>query len=656
MTFAAPLWLLAGLVACGALAWSWRRFDARQETALRCFVAPQLQASLTQSVSRARRLARRALALSALALLFVALAGPRSGYRWEQVTRRGNDILLAVDTSRSMLTPDVKPNRLARAKLALDDFVSQLDGDAVGLIAFAGSAFLQCPLTVDYAAFHDSLDALDTDIIPRGGTNIAAAIREAQAALHGRSDADKILILVTDGEDLEGEALAAAKTAAQQDGLRIFTVGVGTAGGELIPLPADQGGGFVKDAAGQFVKSRLDEPALRAIAAATGGSYAPLGPEGQGLESLYRQALAPLAKHDLAMRQQRIAVERYQWPLAAALALLLASLLIGGRRRAPARDRTNLPGSAIVQRVAPVAAVLLALLIGVVARPAQASAASAASAYAHHDFAAAAKEYAAAAQRTPREPVLRYDAGTAEYRDGEYAQAAKDFEASLAGKQSADAARLAQQQSAYYNLGNTLYRSGQQTEQHDPARTIQSWTQAVKSYDAALQLRGDDADSKFNRDFVQRRLEALQRQQSQQQQANGSGKNSPQPSGQGGQQSKQGQQDRQGTPPAPKGAASQTGNSSQGNSPSSGSAPTPPAASSAASPAASPTQRRTGVSAGSDSDSAGEEAQRAPGQMSAEEARELLDSVKDEERHYPGAALARSGTAATQTDQPTRNW
>jgi Ca-activated chloride channel family protein len=214
MNFAQPGWLLAGAAACGALIWVWRVVDARQRRALERFVAPQLRAQLTRSMSGARTWTRRGLYAAAVLLLFTALSGPQAGYRWEQVTRRGNDIIFAVDTSRSMLTPDVKPNRLARAKLAIDDFVSHLNGDAVGLVAFAGTAFLQSPITLDYGAFRASLAALDTHVIPRGGTDITSAIREAQAALKGRAGSDKILILVTDGEDLEGDSLAAAKAAA----------------------------------------------------------------------------------------------------------------------------------------------------------------------------------------------------------------------------------------------------------------------------------------------------------------------------------------------------------------------------------------------------------------------------------------------------------
>ena len=296
---------------CGLLVWTWRRYDLRQKAALGTFAASHLHAQLTASFSAARRNWKRGLFLASVALMFAALARPQAGYRWEEAKRRGIEILFAVDTSKSMLTPDVKPNRLTRAKLAVDDFVSRLDGDGVGLVAFAGNAFLQCPLTLDHNAFNDSLTALDTNTIHRGGTDISSAIREAQAALQDRPSTDKILILLTDGEDLEGHDVDTAKVAAQA-GLKIYTVGVGTANGDLIPLPAEDGGGFVKDDAGQYVKSHLDESTLQAIAQATGGIYASLGAQGQGLDTIYQKALAPLKKHDLASRKERVYIERYQ--------------------------------------------------------------------------------------------------------------------------------------------------------------------------------------------------------------------------------------------------------------------------------------------------------------------------------------------------------
>ena len=150
MIFAHPGWLVVGLAACLGVLWTWRGYDARQRKALEAFISPHLGVELTRSISVSRRRLKRALFIAAVGFLFAALAEPQAGFHWEQVKRRGNDIIFAVDTSRSMLTPDVKPNRLVRAKLAIDDFVNRLDGDAVGLVAFAGSAFLQCPLTLDY--------------------------------------------------------------------------------------------------------------------------------------------------------------------------------------------------------------------------------------------------------------------------------------------------------------------------------------------------------------------------------------------------------------------------------------------------------------------------------------------------------------------------
>jgi Ca-activated chloride channel family protein len=237
-----PNWLLAGLLTCIVLIAMWRRYDVRQQAALAEFVAPHLRQRLTGSVSASRRFLQRGLFSGSVLCLFAALAGPELGYHWERISRRGNEVVFAIDTSRSMLTPDVKPNRLTRAKLAINDMARQLDGDGIGIVAFAGSAFLVCPLTLDYGAFQQSLDAIDVHTIPLGGTNISSAILAARAALRRRPGNDRILILVTDGENLEGEAATAAEEAARQDGLKIYTVGIGTADGDLIPLPSDQGG------------------------------------------------------------------------------------------------------------------------------------------------------------------------------------------------------------------------------------------------------------------------------------------------------------------------------------------------------------------------------------------------------------------------------
>jgi Ca-activated chloride channel family protein len=711
MKFADPIWLLAGLIACGALVWAWRRYDARQRAALATFASSHLHAQLTASFSTVKRNWKRGLFLAAVGCLFVALARPQAGFRWEEVTRRGIEVIFAVDTSRSMLTPDVKPDRLTRAKLAVDDFACKMNGDGVGLIAFAGNAFLQCPITLDYDAFHESLAALDTTIIPRGGTDIASAIQEAQAALQNRPSTDKVLVLLTDGEDLDGNALEAAKAAAK-DGLRICTVGVGTANGDLIPLAADQGGGFVKDESGQFVKSHLDEAGLKAIAAATGGIYAPLGAQGQGLDTIYQQALAPLAKHDLASRQQRVYTERYQWPLAASFVVLLTSTLVGTRRRITRKVDApeTVPMKVRPSLLAQPAAALLGALLFLPFHHAQASPAAAERDYQKGDFATAQREYAAAAQRNPKQPDLVFNAGTAAYKAGQFPQAAEAFQQSLGEKPSADPKRLAAQEDAYYDLGNTLYRTGQTTQSANPQQTIQTWEQAVKTYDAALQLRTNDTDAQFNRDLVQKKLDELKKQQQQQQQQknqqdqkqdqnkkdqqNQSAKNSdaknqqnkdqkPDQQNQAGQNSQAQNQPNQGQKPDQKNQSGQNSqaknqenqkqNSSAGSKPdqqkdqqqaSSGSKPDqqkqPDQNGQQPQPAngqpQSKAQNQASANPNQNAAAQAADSQAEPGQMSKADARALLDSVKNEEQRLPAAPVARNGNQSQPSDQPIKDW
>jgi Ca-activated chloride channel homolog len=635
VNFASPAWLLAGLLSVLVLIWLWRRHDARQHAALAKFVSAHLRQQLTRSISPGRRRLQRGLFLGALIGLFAALAGPQVGFHWEQVSRRGNDIIFAIDTSRSMLTPDVKPNRLTRAKLAIDDFAKKLDGDAVGIVAFAGTAFLACPVTLDYGAFHETLGAIDTNTIPRGGTNISTAIQAAQAALHRRPGSDKILILVTDGEDLEGSAFATAQAAAKADGIKIYTVGVGTAAGDLIPIPPEHGGGFVKDETGAFVRSRLDEQGLKAIAGATGGFYVPLGTQAEGLELIFQSVLGSIAKHDLASRQQKIYIERYQWPLAVSLALLLSSLLIGSRRRSRA------PLKALA--AAPPGILLLALWLGTV----------------HADSILESKA-----------PVVEYNAGTAAYRAGQFPQAAQSFQQSITNSPSDDPKRLAVQEDAYYDLGNTLYRSGQKTEQTSPQETLQKWNEAVKAYETALQMRADDADSKYNRDLVKRKIDALKQQQNQQNQGNQPNKNQNQNQNQDKNQNQDNKQNQkqdqsqkndqpqnkeqnqgQNPPNNPQQGKNQPQDLGSGQSPGQdpnqgqGGAPPPPKGG----------DPKGGQPPPSAADPQAADNQRVPGQMTREEARELLDSVKGDEHQAMPIPWAQRG-AVQPPDKPFKNW
>jgi Ca-activated chloride channel family protein len=505
MQFAQPFWLPAGLLVLVGLFWLYRRFDHRQREALADFASSHLLAQLTASFSSGRRWLKRGLFVAAVSMVFVALARPQWGYHWEEQKREGIDILFAIDTSKSMLTQDVTPDRLTRAKLAVTDLVRKLEGDRVGLIAFAGDAFLQAPLTMDDDAFQESLDAIDTGIIPRGGTDIASAIQEAQAAFTTETKNKKILILITDGEDLEAKGIAAARDAAK-DGLTIYTVGVGSATGGLIPVPGDNGGTtFLKDDSGQYVKSHLDESTLKQIAEVTGGIYEPLGQQGEGLDTIYQKTLALLPKQELASRRQRVYEERFQWPLAAGLVLLIASTLIGTRRRDSRRV-------ARPQKAMKAAAALGVFALAAVSTAAQASPQSAEQAYKQGDFPTAEKQYAQAAEQRPDTAPLQFDVGASAYKSADYDKALPAFQGALKTDQ------IGIQQQAYYNMGNTQYRLGQKTEKSTPQDTIKAWQGAVQSYDAALNLNPNDADAQFNRNFVQKKLDELQKQQQQKKQ------------------------------------------------------------------------------------------------------------------------------------------
>jgi Ca-activated chloride channel family protein len=230
-----------------------------------------------------------------------------------------------------MLTSDVAPSRLQRAKLAILDYVQRRGHGRVGLVAFAGQAFLQCPLTFDYGAFQDALMAVDDKTIPVLGTDVGRALDEGARAMD-KTQRPKLLVLLTDGEDLEKGGVRTAEALAKE-GVVVFTVGVGTPAGAEIQLLNEQGKPeLVHDKRGEVVRSRLDEPTLRSIAQATHGAYYPLGPLGEGLAKV-RLALENLNAGSASTPARKLGVDRFHWPVTGVLALLVAESLIGTRRR-----------------------------------------------------------------------------------------------------------------------------------------------------------------------------------------------------------------------------------------------------------------------------------------------------------------------------------
>ncbi len=297
------------------------------------FVERELLEHMTPDFSQRRKVIKKSLLLVAIALSVFSLMRPQWGFRWEEVKRRGLDILVAMDTSKSMLARDVKPDRLKRSKLAVKDMVKKLRGDRIGLVAFSGTAFLQCPLTVDYGGFMLALDDLDTSVIPRGGTAIAEAIIEAIKVFKGPEKKYKVLIIITDGEDHEGDPVKASRVAAKE-GIKIFCIGVGTKEGELIPVRDVRGRRqYMKDRDGNVIKSKLNEKVLQTIALNTGGGYIHATGAEFGLNFIYDRKISKLEKRDIESQMRRRYQERFQIFLAFAIAFLVLEPFISERRQ-----------------------------------------------------------------------------------------------------------------------------------------------------------------------------------------------------------------------------------------------------------------------------------------------------------------------------------
>ncbi len=514
MTFGEPIWLW-GLLLLPVLAFFFARAEQRGTEKLQQFVAARLLPQLAGTVNRTRRILRFILLLLVLALVLASLARPRWGYAYDEVKRKGLDLLLAVDVSRSMLSNDVQPNRLERVKLATQDLINELQGDRVGLIAFAGRAFLQAPLTIDYDAAIDSINELDTKIIPEGGTNISDAIALATRTFGKSAIGNRALIIFTDGEDLSGDAVRAAKSAADA-GVKIFTVGVGTPGGSLIPIQSDNGGtAFVKDAKGEVVKSKLDETRLREVAQAAGGFYLHLENGPRTMKQLFHDGLAKMQVADINARLSRRPIERYEWPLAAAILFFAIALLINERKGSRA-VMTRAGGTGAVpsvdqkhgrqsRRPSIVTAAIFLLLVRHV------SAASAGlELYEQQKYPEAYDHFQKTLQENPgarQTDRIQFDAGAAAYKMKDYNKALQSFSQALLSK------NPHLQSESHYNLGNTLYERG--AAEKSDEKKLTNWEGALKHYEETLKAEPQNKNAKDNYEYVKKKIEELKKKQQQ---------------------------------------------------------------------------------------------------------------------------------------------
>lgn len=325
--FSSYLWVVIALVLF--LIWS---FKARQ--ALLCrFAEKELLSEIANSLNKRKEVIKAIFLIMVFTFSILALMRPQWGFKWQKVSRKSLDILIAIDTSKSMLAIDVKPNRLEKSKLAVKDLLKKLKGDRVGLIAFSGTAFLQCPLTSDYNGFMLALDDLSAASIPRGGTSISSAIKVAMNSYEGGQKKYKVLILITDGEDHEGDPAKAAEEAAKEN-IRIFCIGIGTTEGDLIQVVNKSGKRtFLKDSNGDIIKTRLNENVLKQVAAATNGLYVRSSGADFGLDIIYDKKLSAMERRDTKARMDKIYYERFQIPLTIALIFLLIEMVITNKKR-----------------------------------------------------------------------------------------------------------------------------------------------------------------------------------------------------------------------------------------------------------------------------------------------------------------------------------
>ncbi len=496
MTFLEPhvFWALLALPVLAAF---YIRAERMRRVALDQLLAARLQPKLAGSVSTSRRRTAFVLLLLGLALCITALARPRWGVTFEEQTAVGRDVILAMDTSRSMLAQDLSPNRLDRAKLAALDLLRELEGDKVGLVAFAGDAFLQAPLTPDMQAIEKSIRSLDTESISQGGSNLALAIETAAEAF-GKGESDqRALILFSDGEELQEDALEAADK--YKDKFRIYTIGVGTAAGAPIVRQTRAGTEYVRDAAGNVVTSKLDESRLQEVAKRAGGFYLRLQNGPTDMRDLAQRGLGTMSEKETGIVKREIPNEWFQWPLVGGIVILMISILLGERRR--------LARAAVVALLLCIPHPAEAGLGRAISR-AFSNSGEEAPAGKPEEPADAVRRLEAARNNRPGVAELEYNVGCAAYSAGDYAKAATAFSTALGSGVPEIQVKAA------YNLGNSLARRGVKEEKKE--QKIADWTNAIQQYDNALKLQPTNADAKTNRDIVQKALDALKEQEKKQ--------------------------------------------------------------------------------------------------------------------------------------------
>jgi Ca-activated chloride channel family protein len=494
MTFENHIWLtltpLIVLLFAGLFVFGMRR----REALLSRFAAARLLDQLTEQASKQRTVLKAFLILLALALIGISLARPQYGVDWIERKARGLDIVFVLDSSKSMLATDLRPTRLDRAKLAIIDLVKRLESDRIGLVVFAGNAFLQTPPTLDYAAFRENLDSIGHTSLSRGGSDIGRAIREAAKAFP-KDNNFKVVVLLTDGEDQEAQAIETAREVAK-DGIKIYTIGIGTPEGEYLKIRNAQGDeAFIRDANGQPVRSQLDEATLQQIAQLTNGSYSRLSD--QSLNTLYRSVLATLPREERESELQEARIERYQWTLSIACIFLVLEIFIRRRSKASIHVALALTAATLclpthseaqeVPEVIPETAdsgdsIEVPLSTGDEDAP------------------------EAITHELPSDPRILYNQAHEQLTAGNYADATRLYEAAIELSEN-----VVLERDALYNMAHAASQTGEAALQaQDFEAAIESWKQAEALFKSANEMDNTDKRSLEDAAAMEARRKALE--------------------------------------------------------------------------------------------------------------------------------------------------
>jgi Ca-activated chloride channel family protein len=483
------LWLLPVL---GAGLWF---IHLRRKALLQRFISFQLISSVAGDYSVGKRIIKETILLIALACFILGVANPQIGTRLEEVKRKGIDLVVALDVSLSMKSEDIKPSRLEKAKKDVSDLLRRLHGDRVGMIVFAGEAFVQFPLTADYSAADLFISAVDVESVPTPGTMIGNAIELAQESFNKDQPTQKAIIVVSDGENTEGDVIGAVEKA-KAGGVKVFCIGQGTPEGG--PIPIYQNGvrvDYKRDRSGSIVLSKLDETMLQQIASATGGSYRRATSGGDEVGEIFNE-LSKIEKSELGTVQISGFEDRYQYPLFLGILLLMIDVVLSERR---GRLLTKLARFFPTKR----AIILVVIFLGasvIHSQTVRSHIAKGNDAYKGGKYSDAEVEYKKALEKDANSRQARFNLGNTDYKQQRFEESIRAYEsAAVAAKNNNERA------AAYHNLGNAMVRS-------------QQLPQAVEAYKRALRLNPNDEDTRYNLQYAMQMMKQQKQQQKQQQQ------------------------------------------------------------------------------------------------------------------------------------------